>query len=494
LAVPAQAPEPRLSATATEVLLDLVVRDKKARIVRDLRPEEVQVFDDGVPQKLRHFEFFEGSSTLPAPLAPAPPAPTAPAPQAASPAPARDLHELRDISVVSVVVSSLDPQGRKLTLDAMHDFIKDELRPNTYVGVFWLRPSVIRAVQPYTSDAERIFAAMNAAVTFVGLGPGAPGQPFDKGPGPDKMYVGTGALAEADTPNQSSTTTAQVPKLGLTGPEAEIAGLMSAMWVTESHHVYQGSMGCLMPLRTLVQSQAAIPGRKVVLLFMAGLLVHPDMVEVLRGSISAANRSHVTIYAIDTRGFQRSDLDNSRRKLAAAAQASLAQQMKGLGGDQSVSLVEVLSPELAQASVHANTRGNVAQLAEGTGGALLSPSDLRTPLRRAMEDVRTHYKLSYSPTNAETDGRFRSIAVKVRRPGCTAFARSGYYALPLVSGRQVYSFEMATLKAINTRPLLSQFEFHAAAIQFRPGPERTQFSFAFEVPSRDLSDGSSLSL
>jgi hypothetical protein len=45
---------------------------------------------------------------------------------------------------------------------------------------------------------------------------------------------------------------------------------------------------------------------------------------------------------------------------------------------------------------------------------------------------------------------------------------------------------MATIKAINTKPVLKQFDFHAAALQFRPGPDRTQLSFAFEAPAREL--------
>lgn len=60
LAAPAQETEPSLHTSVNEVMLDVVVRDKKAHIIRDLRPEEVKVFEDGVPQTLRHFEFFEG--------------------------------------------------------------------------------------------------------------------------------------------------------------------------------------------------------------------------------------------------------------------------------------------------------------------------------------------------------------------------------------------------------------------------------------------------
>jgi hypothetical protein len=79
--------------------------------------------------------------------------------------PPNNVQELRDISVVSVVVANLDQQGRKLRLDTMHDFVKNELRPNTYVGVFWLYRNTIRAVAPYTSDAGRISNAMIRVAT-----------------------------------------------------------------------------------------------------------------------------------------------------------------------------------------------------------------------------------------------------------------------------------------------------------------------------------------
>src|SRR2546422_11649173 len=59
------------------VMLDVVVRDKKGRMVRDLRPEEGQVLEDGVKQQVTAFRFVEtGRGPQPA----APPAPASPAP------------------------------------------------------------------------------------------------------------------------------------------------------------------------------------------------------------------------------------------------------------------------------------------------------------------------------------------------------------------------------------------------------------------------------
>ena len=486
LTAPAQAPEPTLHTTVSEVLLDVVVRDKKARIIRDLRPEEVQVFEDGVPQKLRHFEFFEGGPTPQPSPAPAPaPSTVASAAQSGTTAKPPNVQELRDISIVSVVIANLDPRGRKLTLDTMHDFIKNELRPNTYVGVFTLGLEGLRRVQMYTNDGEKISAAMDQAVRMVLLARPkvATSTAKDSSTDTDENAVPLPGISVNTGPQTAATAAAS-------GIAETIAASMEALWVIEQSEVYQGSIRYLLPLRTLVQAQADIPGRKVVLLFSAGLAVHVDTVELLRNVISAANRANVSVYAVDTRGYtQQSDMDNSRRVLAAAAQASMRQQLSlAAGGNQAVTPYEVMAPQMAEGSIHSNTRGNLAELAEGTGGALLPASlDLRDPLRRAMEDVRTHYELSYSPSNIATDGGFRKIEVKVSRPGATVFARNGYYALPLLNGRQIYPFEMATMKAINTRPLLKQFAFYASTLQFRPGPDKTQLAFVFEAPSRDLS-------
>ena len=487
LMLPAQAPEPSLRTTVSEVLLDVVIRDKKAHIIRDLRPEEIQVFEDGVPQAIRHFEFFDGHS---APVTPEPAAPARSTVSASSvkvPAPERDVNELRDISVVSVVVASLDPRGRKLALDAMRRFVKDELQPNTYVGVFRLDFGELWPVQSYTNDAETISNAVERVVGATSSTPVTQANGSQATPAP-------AAESPVAIEPPSGPTTASAA-----GPAQAIAQLMELDWANESQDVYQQSVNYLWPLQKLVQSQAQIPGRKVVLLFTAGLPVHADTHELLQTVISRANRANVSIYAVDTRGYaqyhsdsrgqtQDTDLANSRRLLNKAALESMNQQLGAVRGrDQTVTPSQVMAPEIAENSLHANTRGNLSELAEGTGGALLPDSlDLREPLRRAMEDVRTHYELSYSPTNPGTDGSFRKIEVRVSRPGAIVFARNGYYALPLLNGRQIYPFEMATLKALNTRPLLHQFNFHAAALQFRAGTDQSQMAFVFQAPLQDL--------
>src|ERR1700682_4976001 len=44
------------------VVLDVVVRDKKGRTVRDLRPEEVEVQEDGAKQEVTSFRLLDAAA------------------------------------------------------------------------------------------------------------------------------------------------------------------------------------------------------------------------------------------------------------------------------------------------------------------------------------------------------------------------------------------------------------------------------------------------
>src|SRR6266700_7382243 len=46
--------------TSEEVLLDVVVRDKKGHAVNNLKPDDFQVFDNGEPKKIIAFRLVQG--------------------------------------------------------------------------------------------------------------------------------------------------------------------------------------------------------------------------------------------------------------------------------------------------------------------------------------------------------------------------------------------------------------------------------------------------
>jgi hypothetical protein len=55
--------------TTNLVQVDAVVTDKNGKVVTDLKPEEVQIFEDGKPQKITHFSYYVTETPVVAPPA-----------------------------------------------------------------------------------------------------------------------------------------------------------------------------------------------------------------------------------------------------------------------------------------------------------------------------------------------------------------------------------------------------------------------------------------
>jgi VWFA-related protein len=68
-------------------------------------------------------------------------------------------------------------------------------------------------------------------------------------------------------------------------------------------------------------------------------------------------------------------------------------------------------------------------LADNTDGiAVMNSNDLDKGLKRIADDLTSYYLLGYYATNTKLDGKFRTIKVRVKRPGVEVRARKGYRA------------------------------------------------------------------
>ncbi|MEW5983785.1 MAG: VWA domain-containing protein [Acidobacteriota bacterium] len=68
-------------------------------------------------------------------------------------------------------------------------------------------------------------------------------------------------------------------------------------------------------------------------------------------------------------------------------------------------------------------------LADNTDGmAVMDSNDIDAGLKRVVDDLSSYYLLGYTTTNTKLDGRYRSIRVRVKRPGVDVRARRGYQA------------------------------------------------------------------
>jgi VWFA-related protein len=73
---------------------------------------------------------------------------------------------------------------------------------------------------------------------------------------------------------------------------------------------------------------------------------------------------------------------------------------------------------------------SLRELAANTDGvAVVATNQIDNALKRIVADLSSYYLLGYYSTNTRLDGRFRTITVRVKRPGVQVRARRGYRGL-----------------------------------------------------------------
>lgn len=132
------------------------------------------------------------------------------------------------------------------------------------------------------------------------------------------------------------------------------------------------------------------------------LVALADLGMEFRQLTQRANRANVSFYPVDARGLVvfDNDLGTGRR---------------------------VLSPT-ADAAGLTRRRDGLRTLAADTDGTVVVDTALEQALPRLLTDVGSYYLLGYVSTNPKTDGKYRRLTVRVRRPDVTVRARPGYLA------------------------------------------------------------------
>jgi VWFA-related protein len=482
-----------IHTTTREVLLDLVVRDKHHHPVTDLRPEEVEIYEDGVRQSPRAFRNIKGSEQLETERIAAG-ARTATEP-AKSGETLRPLNSMRQVNFVTVVLAEIAPLNLEFARRAVQEFLKSDNLPNTYVTIYRLDRS-LSIMQPYTTDKDTLAKAVDAATK------GVKGDSGTTVPALVADSVIAGILASAENILASpgtSAATAQAIQSALTNP---IPGIMKdPLWaanaasqdasftlgtalLTQADMVrglrfatsLSNGMDAMDSLHELVRSEEKLPGRKVVLYLSDGLQFPVNRRDAIDNLISHANRSGVSFYTIDTRGLNTDDpmmpALAMQRRTSAESSAQKVDPVNGHFEDDDVALTAVASPQLA-----------MRELAESTGGfAVTNTNEIELPMQHMMEDMRNHYELAYAPTSTNYDGHFRKIEVKISRPKTTVQTRTGYYAVPDLNGEPLQPYELLALNAMNAEPVPVAFPYQVSAMKFRPQENAVEYEVAFEVP------------
>ncbi|MBI1941922.1 MAG: VWA domain-containing protein [Acidobacteria bacterium] len=142
-------PEEKIQAVSEEVLLDMVVRDKKGRPITDLEPREVVVLEDGQKREIIAFRYVDGNVT---------PLPAGGTAAESIPDP------LRHINLVTLVFERLGTEGRILARQAALDFLGGEVPENVWVSVFTIDQRLY-ALQKFTKDRDLLRQAVDKATT-----------------------------------------------------------------------------------------------------------------------------------------------------------------------------------------------------------------------------------------------------------------------------------------------------------------------------------------
>jgi VWFA-related protein len=485
----AQAPEepraaeapPVFRAGTDRVVLDVVVRDKKGRTVRDLRADEIEVYEDGVRQTVESFSLQAAGDEREEPE-PAPATASAGTPSAAPATPAKDP---RHVNLVTLVFDQLGVDGRRLARQAGEQLLSLVDRPDLYISIFDVRES-LHLVQQFTTDREQLREAVREATGKV-----------------NTQYTGgTGELERASREFEraqerlasAQASGAAAGSLAQLGREVDMQRMaMDALRLTDTLQREQQGHSSLFAILALAKQQQRLAGRKTILFFAEGLQVPNSLDHVLANAISQANRANVSVYAVDARGLTDvPTLEASRETLARAARAGQAEMMtRGVGP---VSKEQILVAETAQSALRMDGQGALRDLAEGTGGVLIANrNDVRKGIEKAIGDLRGYYELAYEPTRKEYDGRFRRIALRVSRPGVTVQARSGYFAVPPDEGAANFAYEVELLRTLRAVPAPEDIPIRTSAFRFGPEVDGVRYTAVTEIPLASIAfeaDGS----
>jgi VWFA-related protein len=451
-------------ATATAVLVDVVVRDRQGRPVTDLTDADFELREDGAPQHVGSFTRVAqgagigiqvGVKNSSATIVPPPNGAAATTAPDAPPMP----------MTTALVFDALSATALGMCQRAALAYLPHNATADTRVGVFVTEPTA-SVLQPYTDHPGLVRQAVQRVLPT--------------GSSMREQFRDTRAelrdrrnRLEVESVTAASATGAQLGTAagnigGLEMQRRVVEGQLRMVNAFDSLDRDHRGLATTSALFAVLQTLIELPGRKTVVFFSEGLPASPTLQAHLQSIIEAANRVNVTVYAVDASGLRAlSSITDVRKDLEDTGNARLS-QLARTRDDSQEPLTRAM--ERAEDNLLLDSQSGLARLAEGTGGFLFQgTNDLGQAFQRIDEDMRFHYLLTYEPTNQAMDGTFRRIGVKVKRRGVDVFARKGYRAVRVPSSFPVAAYEAPALIALDARTLPSAVPFGSTAMSFPEG-------------------------
>jgi VWFA-related protein len=363
----------RVRVTSELVLVNVVVRDKKGNLVRDLKKENFTLLEDGKKQAISTFDFEDVDALQTAGAAEATVTGTA-AEGALLKTGEKPVLQGRDrrLMLLFFDFSGMEPEDIDRSVDAAKKFVETRMQPADLLALVSLATNM-RIDLDFTGDKERVLAVLRAYTSSQGQG-------FDN---------------------------------GLTGSSEGAAETSGAFTADDTDYNTFNADRKLLALQAIMQSLGKISQKKAIIYFSNGISQNGvDNQSALRAASAAAVRANVSIYPVDIRGLQ-------------AFPPGGEAQNASLHGQSAYNGAAVLN----DLSSNGGSQDTLSTLASDTGGkAFFDSNDFSAVFAQVQKDSSAYYVLGFTSTNALKDGKFRRLKVILNRPDLKLDYRSGYYA------------------------------------------------------------------
>jgi VWFA-related protein len=369
-----QQPQYRVRVTSELVLVNVVVRDKKGNLVRDLKKGDFTLLEDGKRQTISTFDFENVDELTTAGAAEATVTGTAPDSSilrnADKPATlnARD----RRLMLLFFDFSGMEPEEIERSVDAAKKFVQTRMQPADMIALVSLATNMHIDLD-FTDDKARVLSALNSYTSSQGQG-------FDN---------------------------------GATGSSEGTAETSGAFTADDTDYNTFNADRKLLALQAIMQTLGKISQKKAIIYFSNGISQNGvDNQSALRAATASAVKANVSIYPVDIRGLQ-------------AFPPGGEAQNASLHGQSTYNGAAVLN----DLNSNAATQDTLSTLASDTGGkAFFDSNDFGAVFSQVQKDSSAYYVLGFTSTNALKDGHFRHLKVQLNRPDLKLDYRSGYYA------------------------------------------------------------------
>jgi VWFA-related protein len=374
--------------TTNLVQVDAVVT-KNGKLVRDLKAEDFEIYEDGKLQTITSFVYVSTvsttaqGSTTPATSSKDPN--TAADPNSPEPNPT-ELGRRR----IAFVVDDYGLSAQSLTevRRQLRKFIDEQLKPNDLIAIVRTSHARREPIQ-LTDDKNRINQAWEEVkwnqCSRIGVKP--------------MPRIGDQALAGCGSANASfddsiSSMRAVVAALGQLPGRKSMIVFSNDMPLREDEKFMRGGSVLQGDADSRSEDAYSYTGR-------------------LRRLAELAIRSSVVIYGIDASGLQVTGFT--------AADATPRPMMAGSSGNG------LFTGQLRNQSKLINSRRDGAdKIAKATGGFLIHDQN-EFQFDKILEDQSGYYLIGYRPSTETFDKRFHKISARVKKSGHTVRTRSGFF-------------------------------------------------------------------